>query len=113
MRPLFAALGRFSIRWRWLVVAVWLGGAVAAVLFLPSLAAAVNNNNTQYLPANLPSNVAARLDTPFQGQSNNDDAFVVAATTNHQRLTSADDAAIGRLTARAAALPHARTARIA
>jgi RND superfamily putative drug exporter len=113
MRPLFAALGRFSIRWRWLVIAVWLGGAVASVLFLPSLAAAVNNNNTQYLPANMPSNVAARLDTPFNGQSNNDDAWVVAATTNHQRLTTADDAAISRLAARAAVLPHARTARIA
>jgi putative drug exporter of the RND superfamily len=113
MRPLFAALGRFSIRYRWLVIGLWLAGAVASVLFLPSLASAVNNNNTQYLPASMPSNVAARLDAPFYGASNNDDAFVVAATVNHQRLTKADDAAITRLTARAALLPHAQAARIA
>ena len=113
MRSLFAALGRFSIRYRWLVVAVWLGGTVAAVLFLPSLAAAVNNNNTQYLPASMPSNVAARLDTPFNGSSINDDAFVVAATENHQRLTRADVAAIERLTVLAARLPHAQSAQIA
>ncbi|HEX4062784.1 MAG TPA: MMPL family transporter [Streptosporangiaceae bacterium] len=95
------------------MIGLWLAGAVASVLFLPSLASAVNNNNTQYLPASMPSNVAARLDTPFYGASNNDDAFVVAATVNHQRLTKADDAAIGRLTAQAALLPHAQTARIA
>src|SRR5580698_9946816 len=113
MRSLFAALGRFSIRYRWLVVAVWLGGTVAAVLFLPSLAAAVNNNNTQYLPASMPSNVASRLDTPFNGSSINDDAFVVAATENHQRLTRADVAAIERLTVLAGRLPHAQSAQIA
>src|SRR5579875_164005 len=113
MRPLFAALGRFSIRYRWLVIGLWLAGAVASVLFLPSLAAAVNNSNTQYLPASMPSNVAARLDAPFYGASNNDDAYVVAATASHQKLTRADDAAIGRLTARAALLPHAQAARIA
>jgi RND superfamily putative drug exporter len=113
MRSLFAALGRFSIRHRWLVIGLWLGGAVASVLFLPSLAAAVNNNNTQYLPASMPSNVAAHLDAPFYGASNNDDAFVVAATVNHQHLAKADIAAIDRLTARAALLPHAQAARIA
>jgi RND superfamily putative drug exporter len=95
------------------VIGLWLAGAVASVMFLPSLAAAVNNNNTQYLPASMPSNVAARLDAPFYGASNNDDAFVVAATVDHQRLTRADDAAISRLAARAALLPHAQAARIA
>jgi len=113
MRSLFAMLGRFSIRFRWLVVALWIGGAIASVLFLPSLAAAVNNNNTQYLPASMPSNVAARLAAPFYGASNNDDAFVVAATVNHKPLTRADVAAIGRLTTMAGQLPHAVAARIA
>ncbi len=113
MTSLFSVLGRLSIRYRWLVVAAWVGGAVAAVLFLPSLAAAVNNNNTQYLPASAPSNVASRLAAPFYGASNNDNAFVVAATRDHQRLSAADKAAIERLAARAALLPHARAARIA
>jgi putative drug exporter of the RND superfamily len=113
MRSLFAVLGRLSIRYRWLVVVAWAGGAVAAVLFLPSLAAAVNNNNTQFLPASAPSNVASRLAAPFYGASNNDDVFVVAATRDHQRLSRADDAAITRLTAMAGRLPQTRTARIA
>src|SRR5487761_1407607 len=113
MTSLFAVLGRFSIRYRWLVVALWVAAAVTSVLFLPSLAAAVNNNNTQYLPASAPSNVASRLAAPFYGASNNDNVFVVAATRDHRPLSAADKAAIERLTARAALLPHARTARIA
>ncbi len=112
MRSLFAVLGRLSIRYRWLVIAVWVTGAVAAVLFLPSLAAAVNNDNTQFLPASASSNIASRLAAPFYGASNNDDAFVVAATGNHRPLSPADRAAIVRLTALAARLPHARAARI-
>ena len=114
MRSLFAVLGRFCPS---VTAGSWsppgLGGAVAAVLFLPSLAAAVNNNNTQFLPASTPSNVAARLAAPFYGASNNDDAFVVAATRDHQRLSRADDAAIARLTAMAACCRTTRTARIA
>ena len=113
MTSLFAVLGRFSIRFRWLVVALWIAAAIGSVLFLPSLAAAVNNNNTQYLPAGAPSNVASRLAAPFYGASNNDNAFVVAATRDHRPLTRADDAAIERLAAQAAQLPHARAARIA
>jgi RND superfamily putative drug exporter len=113
MTSLFAVLGRLSIRYRWLVVAVWAGGAVASVLFLPSLAAAVNNNNTQYLPASAPSNVASRLAAPFYGASNNDNAFVVAATRDRRPLSMADKAAIERLAARAARLPHAQAVRVA
>jgi RND superfamily putative drug exporter len=112
MSSLFAATGRFSVRHRWFVLAVWLVLAVASVRLLPSLATAVNNNNTQFLPASAPSNVAARLASPFYGASNNDDVFVVAATRDHQPLDAAELAAIGRLTTRAARLPHARSARI-
>src|SRR5215471_16522956 len=104
MPSLFAVLGRFSIRFRWLVIAAWLVAAAASVAFLPSITAAVNNNNTQFLPASAPSNVAERLAAPFYGASNNDNVLVVAATRDHQKLTSADDAAIRRLTSLAARL---------
>ncbi|HEV2451263.1 MAG TPA: MMPL family transporter [Streptosporangiaceae bacterium] len=113
MPSMFAVLGRFSIRFRWLVIAGWLVAAAASVAFLPSITAAVNNNNTQFLPASAPSNVAERLAVPFYGASNNDNVLVVAATRDHRKLTSADDAAIQRLTTLAARLPHARTARLA
>ncbi len=112
MSSLFAGIGRWSVRWRWLVIAVWVLGTFASVRLLPSLAQAVNNDSTQYLPASAPSNVAQRLTAPFYGSSNNDDALVVAATTGHAVLNAADRAAISRLAVLAARLPHAVSARV-
>ncbi len=108
----FAVIGRFSVRRRWLVLLLWTVAAVACVRLLPSIGQAVDNNNTQFLPASDPSNVAARLAAPFNGRSSNDDALVVAATANHRPLDAADKAAIDRLSAAAARLPHARSARV-
>jgi RND superfamily putative drug exporter len=112
MSALFAGIGRFSIRWRWLVIALWVLGAFASVRLLPSLSQAVNNDSTQYLPASAPSNVAQRLAAPFYGNSNDDDAYVVAATTGHRLLDGADKAAIERLATAAGRLPHAVSARV-
>ncbi|HUZ21897.1 MAG TPA: MMPL family transporter [Acidimicrobiales bacterium] len=112
MAPFFGALGRFSVRYRWVVLVLWLVATAASVHFLPSLSQVVKNDNTQFLPASAPSNVASRLATPFYGRSNNDDVAVVAATRDHRPLDAADEAAIGRLTALAAALPHAVSSRL-
>ncbi len=112
MTSLFAALGRFSVRRRWLVLALWIVAAVACVRLLPSIGQAVDDNSTRFLPASDPSNVAARLAAPFYGSSSNDDAFVVAATSDHRPLDAADKSAIERLAAAAARLPHARSARV-
>jgi RND superfamily putative drug exporter len=112
MRAVFAAVGRFSVRWRVLVIAVWVLGSFGCVRLLPSLSQAVSNDSTQYLPASAPSNVAERLAAPFYGRSNNDDAVVVAATTDNRPLDAADRGAIERLASDAAHLPHADNARV-
>ncbi|MDA8290107.1 MAG: MMPL family transporter [Actinomycetota bacterium] len=108
----FATLGRYAVRYRWLVLLLWVGVTVACVTYLPSLASAVNNDTTRFLPANVPSNVASRLAAPFYGSSNNDDAVVVAATRDHTRLGAADLAAVDRLASAARRLPHARSATV-
>jgi uncharacterized membrane protein YdfJ with MMPL/SSD domain len=46
MTRFFDALGRFSVRFRSPIVLVWLAGAVAAAQLLPTLATAVDNDNT-------------------------------------------------------------------
>jgi uncharacterized membrane protein YdfJ with MMPL/SSD domain len=43
MTRFFDALGRFSVRFRYPIVLVWLAGAVAAAQLLPTLASAVDN----------------------------------------------------------------------
>ena len=57
--PIFAAVGRFSVRFRWLVVLAWVAGAIAAVTQLPSLSSVAQGNNIKFLPASAPSEHAA------------------------------------------------------
>lgn len=65
MNRLFALLGRSVVRYRYLIVVVWLVATVLAVKGLPSLASVSNNNNRAFLPAHEPSMVAAQLAAPF------------------------------------------------
>ena len=88
----FSAIGRFAIRFRWLVVLVWIVGAIAAATQLPSLANVSQPNNTKFLPASAPSERAAVLAQPF-GTAGLQPLPVVAARTSTP-LTSADEAAM-------------------
>lgn len=51
MNRFFDALGRVVVRLRWIVVFIWIVGALLAVHSLPSLGSQVNNNNGAFLPA--------------------------------------------------------------
>jgi RND superfamily putative drug exporter len=62
----FAAIGRFSVRFRWFIVPAWLVATILAGAFFPTLASVVKANNTDFLPAKTPSMVAATLAAPFQ-----------------------------------------------
>ncbi|HKN97242.1 MAG TPA: MMPL family transporter, partial [Pseudonocardiaceae bacterium] len=88
----FAAIGRFSVRFRWLVVIVWLAGTAAAAISLPSLASVTDSDNTDFLPASAPSAHAQQLSAVF-GQANVQPVTVIAATT-HGPLTGADQQAL-------------------
>ncbi len=93
----FAAIGRFSVRFRWIMVIVWILGAVAATHFLPSLASATDSNNADFLPASAPSSHAQQLAGAFQ-PGNVQPVTVIVATTGPQ-LTAADQQAVDRLRA--------------
>ncbi len=93
----FAAIGRFSVRFRWLVVVVWLAGTVAAVQLLPSMASQTNSNNADFLPASAPSSHAAVLAGAFQ-RSGVQPIPVIVARDGGQ-LTASDQQAINGLRA--------------
>ena len=67
MDAAFAALGRVVVRFRYLVVVVWLAAVVVTTAAFPSLGSEVNNNNSQFLPASAPSSRAATLAAPLLG----------------------------------------------
>jgi RND superfamily putative drug exporter len=94
----FGALGRMVVRHRYLVVAVWIVGTVAAVATLPSLASQVNDNNGAFLPESAPSNQAALLAEPLIGPVTQSSVPVVAFTDGRP-LDAADQTALRTLMA--------------
>jgi putative drug exporter of the RND superfamily len=92
---IFGAIGRFAVRFRWLVVLAWIAAAIAAVTQLPSLASVTNNNNSTFLPASAPSEHAATLAAPL-GTTNLFGIPVLAARSG-ATLTPADVAAVSAL----------------
>jgi putative drug exporter of the RND superfamily len=102
---IYGAIGRFSVRFRWLILLVWILGAIAASTQLPSLGSVTQGNNQKFLPANAPSSKAADLAAPF-GTSGQFTIPVVAGTTGGAPLTSTDTAALTSLQKSLATVPN-------
>jgi RND superfamily putative drug exporter len=92
---IFRAIGSFCVRFRWLVLAIWVAGAIAAAALLPALSSVTQNNNTKFLPDSAPSQHAATLAAPF-GTANLVPIPVVVARSGSP-LTPADVTAVTNL----------------
>jgi putative drug exporter of the RND superfamily len=93
---MFAAIARFDVRFRWLIVVVWIAGVVAAARLLPSLSSVTQSNNVQFLSSSSPSVQANQLAVPFQATNPSRTALIVASRASGP-LTAADTAAIGQV----------------
>jgi RND superfamily putative drug exporter len=101
---IFGAIGRWAVRFRWLVILVWVVGAIAAVTQLPSLGSVTQSNNSKFLPASAPSQHAIDLSAPF-GNATLVPIPIIAATTSGP-LTPADIAALTTMGRKIAADPN-------
>jgi RND superfamily putative drug exporter len=88
---IFRAIARFAVKFRWLVVAVWIAAVVVIPGALPSLSSVSQGNNSAFLPASAPSEHAITLAEPLGANLNVTEVSVVAASTNGP-LTPADQA---------------------
>ena len=95
---IFGAIGRVTVRFRWLVALLWIAAAFAAFTQLPSLSSVTQSNNSKFLPASAPSEHAAELAAPF-GTANLLPVPVLAARAGAP-LTAADITAIAQLQGR-------------
>jgi RND superfamily putative drug exporter len=95
MHRFFTGLGKFTVKYRWIILVVWLVGTFAAVKALPSLSSEVNNDNSAFLPANAPDVKAANLAAPLVGKESLAPIIVVADRTS-EPLTAADVTAVER-----------------
>ncbi|MGH3395998.1 MAG: hypothetical protein ACRDPO_15070, partial [Streptosporangiaceae bacterium] len=78
---IFGGIGRWSVRLRWLVLVIWVLGAIAAATQLPALSSVTQNNNAKFLPASAPSQRAIDLSAPF-GNASLVPIPILAATTS-------------------------------
>jgi len=85
-------IGRFVVRFRYVIVVAWALATILCVHFLPSLGSVSNSDNSAFLPSSAPSSHAAQLETPFQ-TTGGSTATLVASRTDGP-LTAADQAAI-------------------
>jgi putative drug exporter of the RND superfamily len=92
---IFGAIGTFAVKFRWVVVVVWVLATFAVPRFLPSLASVTQGNNANFLPASAPSQHAVDLAKPF-GTTNLVPVPVVAAVGQGQ-LTASDVAWLNTL----------------
>jgi RND superfamily putative drug exporter len=90
----FGAVARAIVRFRWLVLVLWLLAAVVVSGAFPSLGSEVNNDNSAFLPASSPSTRASDLAAPLLGSSKTGYVLVVASRSSG--LTFQDFAAVSR-----------------
>jgi RND superfamily putative drug exporter len=81
IHSIYSAIGRFCVRFRWPVLAVWVIATILAGSYFPSLSSVIKSDNTDFLPHNAPSSVADRLASPLQNSKLTPVPVVVSATT--------------------------------
>ena len=55
VHAIFGGIGSFAVKFRWLVILVWVVAAVGVPRALPSLSSVTQGNNANFLPASAPS----------------------------------------------------------
>jgi len=93
---MFAAIARFDIRFRWLIVAVWLVGVIGGVRLLPGLTTVTHANNGSFNSSSSPSVRASQLAAPFQVVDPKQSATIVASRAPGP-LTAEDAAAMSQV----------------
>jgi len=101
---IFRAIGKFAVKFRWIVLIVWIAAAAVIPKALPSLASVTQGNNSAFLPANAPSNQAADLAAPLGFSTSTVPVPVVAAVSTGS-FSAADQAYLGTLAAGLAKVP--------
>ncbi|HEX2703365.1 MAG TPA: hypothetical protein VHM72_08040, partial [Solirubrobacteraceae bacterium] len=106
----YGTLGRTVVRFRWVVLALWIV-AVVVTAKLPSLSSEINNDNSQFLPASTPSSRAAMLATPILGSFNDSSNVTIAAASGSGPIDAADIATLARLAAKVRTVAHVSSVR--
>ena len=102
---MFEAIGRFDVRFRWLIIVFWIAGAIIAIVLLPTLSSVTQSSNARFLSSDSPSVRAGALAAPFEGNDPSSTMVIVAEHLGGS-LTAADDAAFAKILQAARQVPQ-------
>lgn len=108
LEAVFGGIGRFSVRFRFVVVLFWIAVAVLATKQLPSLTNEITTNNSAFLPSDLPSIKATNLAAPLLGGLGTSEIQIIGVRSSG--LTSADTTAMSNLAVSASHIKHVLSA---
>lgn len=89
---MFAVLGKFVTRNRWVVLAAWIVGAVLVAVFAPPISS--TSDQASFLPGHYESVRASNMEEKYFGAVNAPGAILVFNRTDGKKLTAADSAEV-------------------
>ncbi len=96
---MFAKIARFSVKFRWPIIVVWILAVPILSSTLPKLGDVTKNDNSAFLPKNSQTQKASDLETSFQSKDTADEEVLVAVR-NNRALSASDNTAINRAVAK-------------
>jgi putative drug exporter of the RND superfamily len=110
MDTVYAALGRFDVRFRYVIVVAWVVITIVCIRAFPSLGSVTPNTTISgFLPASAPSIQASNLAIPFQNRQFA--SATIVAVRDNGPLTAADQAAIDQLEQVVRGMPYVKGVR--
>jgi len=86
----FGWIGRFAVRWPWLVIGAWITLAISLTMAFPSLAVLAQKAPASILPENAPSVVSQKQMSEAFAEASSDNILLVVLT-NENGFTPADE----------------------
>ena len=97
LKAMFRAIAKFSVRFRWPIIILWIALVPIVTANFPKLNDVEKNNTSDFLPKNSQTVVGAKLEDAFK-QKNTATNSVIVAARKDGKLTPADYAALKRMT---------------
>ncbi len=92
---MFEKIARFSVRFRWPIIIFWIVLIPVVTANFPNINNVSQNNNSDFLPKNSPTDSASKLENKFLNKNTQSSAIIIASRADGS-LTPSDEAAIAR-----------------
>jgi RND superfamily putative drug exporter len=96
----FELLGRFTVKFKWLILLFWIIAIPVANHYLPSFSSVTQSSNSGFLPQSSPFTIARNLENPFFAGKDPSATATVVVSRSDGPLTAADKAAVAGITAK-------------